>query len=515
MSAILKGLMSETGNGEEVHTVYIDGKPSVKYINRGDAERAIKIMQAKHPGKKFEIKQEVREDEFFVRNNSNDNKPEPMQFRIKGGGGAYSLENLKKKAIGEAKQLVADLEAGKFIPSAYNIKQLANTIDTVADVLRELNSKSKQDNLNLDEARDTPGSLKKYEIIISPEEYNALKADRLGMWQHKYRPADGSLIIYSKNPDQLYSYLDKHLDFINTKTDVVDMMKSGLKEAGATKGRYLATSKDGVEKAFMNMDSSYHAWKDSTQKKKSQRPEREMSLVSPADRRLERQEAENRDVAQLYDVMQSAPGECFPDGDPTDTVLNFINKKRWDSNKTNRIMSKALKMLGRKYKSYTDYLADFWDDVAPDHAELVGGQENPWRDTTLGIKKNVDVDGIWGIDETAFPGEPASERVAINVWQDKDPLGNREWFWTRAINGHIVASGSSHSEEEARTKASKSMSEGQEGREGSGRFAAEKTATVNPYGGQKDRQFRGSISESRKTSSRSHIMQGLTNHLKK
>ncbi len=53
----------------------------------------------------------------------------------------------------------------------------------------------------------------------------------------------------------------------------------------------------------------------------------------------------------------------------------------------------------------------------------------------------------WGKVSEAWGGEPGSD--SVHVYQDKDPLGTGQWFWTRAVNGHIVASGSAHSEDEA------------------------------------------------------------------
>jgi len=64
----------------------------------------------------------------------------------------------------------------------------------------------------------------------------------------------------------------------------------------------------------------------------------------------------------------------------------------------------------------------------------------------------------WGkIDEAAWAGERAygddGQGGAISVYQDKDPMGAGEWFWTRSVNGHIVAKGSAPTEEEAHSAA--------------------------------------------------------------
>jgi hypothetical protein len=54
------------------------------------------------------------------------------EVAIIGGAGTMSLSRLKKKAQGEAEQLANDLTRGLFKAAAYNIKQLENTLKTIA-----------------------------------------------------------------------------------------------------------------------------------------------------------------------------------------------------------------------------------------------------------------------------------------------------------------------------------------------------------------------------------------------
>lgn len=60
----------------------------------------------------------------------------------------------------------------------------------------------------------------------------------------------------------------------------------------------------------------------------------------------------------------------------------------------------------------------------------------------------------WGkMSEGWDDGFKEYNSVETNVWQDTDPLGNGEWFWTRSKGGHIIARGGGcHSEEEARAE---------------------------------------------------------------
>jgi hypothetical protein len=60
------------------------------------------------------------------------------QVAVLGGAGSYSLSNLKKKAQMEANELAKDVASGKFKNSAYNVKQLANTLNTIVAAEEEM-----------------------------------------------------------------------------------------------------------------------------------------------------------------------------------------------------------------------------------------------------------------------------------------------------------------------------------------------------------------------------------------
>jgi len=60
------------------------------------------------------------------------------QVAVLGGAGSYSLSNLKKKAQMEANELAKDVSEGKFKNSAYTVKQLANTLNTIVAAEEEM-----------------------------------------------------------------------------------------------------------------------------------------------------------------------------------------------------------------------------------------------------------------------------------------------------------------------------------------------------------------------------------------
>ena len=128
-SNIMKGIVDES---ENVLVLYIDGKPSTKYAKDHEAKGDLERLQAKFPNKKFELKREMREGVIIGHD-----KDDP-QVAVLGGAGSYSLSNLKKKAQMEANELAKDVSEGKFKNSAYNVKQLANTLNTIVAAEEEM-----------------------------------------------------------------------------------------------------------------------------------------------------------------------------------------------------------------------------------------------------------------------------------------------------------------------------------------------------------------------------------------
>ena len=77
-------------------------------------------------------------DEGVIISATDNGDPRNPQVAVLGGAGSYSFENLKKKALGEAKQLAADIASGEYKNSAYNVKQLANTLNTIVAAEEEM-----------------------------------------------------------------------------------------------------------------------------------------------------------------------------------------------------------------------------------------------------------------------------------------------------------------------------------------------------------------------------------------
>ena len=133
MSSILKGLIDES---ESVFVIYIDGKPSTNYTNAVEAKKDADRLRVKFPNKKIEVKQEMRlKESVLVPGGHDATDPE---VAILGGAGTMSLSRLKKKAHGEAMTLANDISTGSFKAAAYNVKQLANTLNTIVAAEEEM-----------------------------------------------------------------------------------------------------------------------------------------------------------------------------------------------------------------------------------------------------------------------------------------------------------------------------------------------------------------------------------------
>jgi hypothetical protein len=69
---------------------------------------------------------------------SESNDPMDPQVAVLGGAGSYSLKGLYNKAQRESAQLTKDIGLGNFRSSSHNVKQLANTLNTIVAAHNEL-----------------------------------------------------------------------------------------------------------------------------------------------------------------------------------------------------------------------------------------------------------------------------------------------------------------------------------------------------------------------------------------
>ena len=105
---------------------------------RGMVGDCTQIKEAANPAQQAAIaiakKKKAKTNEgVIVGHDAND-----PDVAILGGAGTYKLSNVKKKAQMEANELAKDIMAGKFKNSAYNVKQLANTLNTIVAAEEEM-----------------------------------------------------------------------------------------------------------------------------------------------------------------------------------------------------------------------------------------------------------------------------------------------------------------------------------------------------------------------------------------
>ena len=106
-------------------------KTSVQKKFKSQAEYEDWLAQQKNK-KAFKVTEGV----IIGRSESGD--PMDPQVAVLGGAGSYSLKGLYNKAQRESAQLTKDIGLGNFRSSSYNVKQLANTLNTIVAAHNEL-----------------------------------------------------------------------------------------------------------------------------------------------------------------------------------------------------------------------------------------------------------------------------------------------------------------------------------------------------------------------------------------
>jgi hypothetical protein len=93
-----------------------------------------------------------------------------------------------------------------------------------------------------------------------------------------------------------------------------------------------------------------------------------------------------QEYTALASFLESVYGEVFPDGDPMDNVIYYYEHHGWSEGKGVAVLTKALKLINKKYESAYDLWADQWDmfmaDIDPEfNPDIAQYKEhgNPWR----------------------------------------------------------------------------------------------------------------------------------------
>jgi hypothetical protein len=97
----------------------------------------------------------------------------------------------------------------------------------------------------------------------------------------------------------------------------------------------------------------------------------------------------HQEINDLGMKMMNAAGDAFPDGDPNDAVTEYIARKGWDvSDAYDKLVPVAArKVLG--VKSYSEYLANMWDEYNADFGASSEEDYNKAMDAWV----NSDLDG--------------------------------------------------------------------------------------------------------------------------
>jgi len=109
------------------------------------------------------------------------------------------------------------------------------------------------------------------------------------------------------------------------------------------------------------------------------------SVVSPRKSSLN-----TLDLAAIARKIENLVGQSFPDGDPIDYIIPYLDRLGVPSNKTFEVIDRAIKKHTHR-GGYYKWLEDMWNDVAddellPDH---VTRANNPWKAQNEQVEQGV------------------------------------------------------------------------------------------------------------------------------
>ena len=430
----MKGITNE---GEEVSVIYIDGKASTKYAKKSEAEMAAARLRKKFPDKTIEIKNEVREGLRDPKDNPCWKDYEPVGTKKKngktvpncvpkktnegvivghdandpevaglGGIGTRRLSNWKTKAVNEAEMLLQDLQAGKFKNSAYNIKQLANTLNTIVAAEDEMEKNyfgegiesSKQHDKWMHTAFDVRSTIawrqQMVESTDAAREFNAWLRNKVNSLSRPRK--DNTCIIamlafmdnaiqilygeaiYQGEDDQYYYLTTKRGTNAYSKThqlvfpskDAFDQFLTTLRLRFGESERQIIVNKNEVfetrqphpllkaaNKNLVDLASG-EVRRREAEKKASAKAEKDWQKTQARWKREDEREqrAKRKDTDTIWRHVEHAISNYFPDGDPTDYLNPYMerNNLTWDD------ITRAAKKNG--YKDLWDY----WNTLAQD-----------------------------------------------------------------------------------------------------------------------------------------------------
>lgn len=221
------------------------------------------------------------------------------EVAILGGAGTMSLSRLKKKAHGEALQLADDIANGKYSASSYNMKQLHNTLNTIVAAEKEM-------------------------------EKNYFGEDFTGMFAAEKTPA---INPYGGQKDiQQRGALGEELEEARPMSPALKAAQGNL--AGLASGEVQRREQQRKEAARLQKQAS----KDLARMNKPKKPT----------------------LDQIWQKVEHAISNYFPDGDPTDYLGPYMQKTgiNWDD------ITRAAKKNG--YKDLWDYWNTLTQDIEDD-----------------------------------------------------------------------------------------------------------------------------------------------------
>ena len=393
---VVKGMVNE----EYVLTLYIDGKPSSKYGIDQEARQAMERLKKKFPDRHFELKREVRggiggnekiKEGVIIGHDKDD-----PQVAVLGGAGSYKLSNLKKKALGEAKQLAADIANGEYKNSAYNVKQLANTLNTIVAAEDEM------EKLYFGEAVDwqrgeynnehdhTFSDAEKYLAHLYP----VVKKYMIRRAEVGFRAVKNMNYLSSKNPmdhldDKQFLNSKAHINNVDAAINYLGLVKlpmmSGSKQAtssiGYTWTTFLSPNKKAavmyVQDRGMGQDMIYIAAVDKTLHRKIYDLFVDAGVIVGRDKKL--QEPELPDAMRVSNATNR--DEAFKKA--MDKFYNKTDDKDVNEDYTGEFAAEVTPAInpygGLKDKKFRGAIGEALLSEMPDTSGPIGVQPGGWR----------------------------------------------------------------------------------------------------------------------------------------
>lgn len=265
------------------------------------------------------------------------------EVAVLGGAGTMSLSRLKKKAQGEAEQLANDLTRGRFKAAAYNIKQLENTLKTIVAAEDEMEKRYFGEAVEGEDTYDIGSQLLDVAYEMKELADTAMNLVRGTPEEGRARSYWYAHIVMAIGDD--HGYMGKSMA---TMTQSAEALMNSDDEEYMDEARPMTPALKAAQKNLIDLSTGEVRRREDAKRAAAKR-QREF------DREANRK-PKKPTLDQIWQKVEHAISNYFPDGDPTDYLNPYMQKTgiTWDD------ITRAAKRNG-----YND-LWDYWNTLTQD-----------------------------------------------------------------------------------------------------------------------------------------------------